>query len=238
MLEDKNTNTKMIIYLVLFGFMVLYLIFTSISDNYGSNAKKSKKVTDNVDIISLFNKIESNYNISINENIDNVLYKLNVITDSNVYLYDGSLLDKEGYIYSNGKLYYVLDNYELEETKELYSFLSDPYYNIDLIRNTIKYCNFEYEEKNKAKCKIKISDYINEYNSIYNKNYEVNHEDYLIYDINYNMNSIKNIRIDYSLVENIINNSNKSIIYEIVFNEFDDSTFKSIIDGYKKELSN
>ena len=235
MLEGKN-KTKFIVYLALFGLMVLYLITTSIGDN-SRTSNNDNNSSSNIDIVTLFDNIGSKYSISINELIDNVTYNLNITTDSNTYLYDGSLLGKGGYIYHNNKLFYVDDEFKLSKEENKYDFVNNPFSNLELIKNTIKYCEYSNKKTNTINCSIKLSDYIVEYNNLYNDIIGVSENSIITYKIRFNQKNITGINVDYSDINKLLNNSNSKIIYDISFEKFDEKSFEAIVNGYSDELN-
>ena len=232
----SGNTVKLLGGLVLFFFMIVFILATP---NKTDEDDKGNGEVSSEDILLLFNQIENKYSLTITESIDNVTKKLTFITNSNINLYEGDMLDNDGYLYYNDKLYYINeDEKKLTETNKKYDFINDPYYDIDLIKRVVNHCEFGYETDARSKCTIKLNDYFEEYNNKYNTEYKVEDEEKLDFDIVHYPTKIEKIIIDYSRINKIINNKDESISYGIRFDDYDDETINEIFNNYKQELNN
>ena len=240
MLEDlKKTkkflkDNKKIIYIILILLILIFAIFAS-------PVKFNKKVYHTVNkdkIVELFNKINDNYSLTIEENINGELKKLEYSRDSKVILYEGDLIDKDGYLLYENRLYSLNSKTEkLTKEKNIPSFINDRLYDLNLIKKIIPYCEFEYVNEVKANCKINLSSYINEYNNLYNENIEVLEDEKLNFEIIHYSNRIGKINVDYKSINKLINNNDNDVFYGIKIYNIDSNNHDIILEHYKEVIA-
>lgn len=237
----KSDSLKLIIF---GGILLLLLIFTLTMKGRHVN-QKEKIVEVTVEELSLLmDKIGDNYSLQITEKINNETKELFFDTDSKAKLYDGSLIGEDGILVYNNKNYILyakdiedIGSAKLHSYKGDTSFINDPFYNINLIKNMLKYCELSQKNVVRVNCEVKLSDYLNEYNVLYNKNVSTNYDTKMIFDIVYYKNdSIGKIFVDYTDANKVINNNDDNVYYEIVLVSTNENDFSDIISFFKKSL--
>ncbi len=231
MLKD-NKNIKYFIYLGIFLIMII-LSFVM----HSSRVKKVDITVDKNEIIKLFDKITNNYDLTITETKNDKTKELEIFTDGNVKLYEGDYFE-EGYLIYKDKLFKLdSENKKLKQEKSNLDLLNENYYNLDFLKNLINHCEFEYINPVKSNCSIKTKDIVDEYNLIFNTDYKYEDEfDITKFDLIYTSSEIGKVNIDYSKLNNIINNNYDSIKYGIKFRNLNQNDFSELIDYFKNTL--
>lgn len=236
----ENNTLKLIVFGAILLILLVFIILMR-----GKHVKEEEVLIEvkTDELIALIEKIGNNYSLEIVEEINGNKKELYYDTDSNVELYDGSLIGDDGIMVYKNKKYILykkdindIEKAKLHDYKGDDSFVNDPYYNINLIKNIINYCELTQINKVKVNCKINLSDYISEYNKIYGKNIEINYDTKVSFDIIYYTDSIGKINIDYTDINKAINNSNDKIFYGIKLVSVDKNDFSTVIDYFKKSL--
>lgn len=240
MLDEENginTNTlKLIGSLIVVFFMLVFIITAPSKGEKKENDIETGEVNKE-DILLLFNQIENNYALTITQTVNDETKTLELLTNSRVNLYEGDMLDRDGYLYYDGKLFYIdSDNYKIVKTDKQYDFINDPYYDLNMIKRIVNYCEFSYENEVKANCKMKLSEYFKEYNEKYNTNYNVDDDKELNIVVVHYSNKIEKVIIDYSDINKIIKDSDDEVSYGIRFDDYDDNTIQEIFNKYKTEI--
>ena len=231
MLKD-NKNIKYFIYL---GIFIMMIILSFVM--HSSRVKKVDITVDKNEIIKLFDKITNNYDLTITETKNDKTKELEIFTDGNVKLYEGDYFE-EGYLIYKDKLFKLdSENKKLKQEKSNLDLLNENYYNLDFLKNLINHCEFEYINPVKSNCSIKTKDIVDGYNLIFNTDYKYEDEsDISEFDLIYTSSEIGKINIDYSKLNNIINNNYDSIKYGIKFRNINQNDFSELIDYFKNTL--
>ena len=225
--KDKITIICGIIILV----AALFVVGTGFDKDY--NIKPVMKVNSEK-IKELMNKeLGNNYTITIKETT-------NTKENKNIYYYDGRLKLYEttkseyGYLEYNGKMYQMNgDTKELTKYNEELSFINNPFYDLDLIKEFTNNCEYEYVSENKAKCNIKLKDYLTYHNNKYATTYIGN--DYnIIVEVTYS-DKINSIVIDYSAFNKTVNLSDEKLIVNVTY-RYNSNNFDIIYENYKDIL--
>ena len=231
MLKDKK-NIKYFIYL---GIFIMMIILSFVM--HSSRVKKVDITVDKNEIIKLFDKITNNYDLTITETKNDKTKELEIFTDGNVKLYEGDYFE-EGYLIYKDKLFKLdSENKKLKQEKSNLDLLNENYYNLDFLKNLINHCEFEYINPVKSNCSIKTKDIVDGYNLIFNTDYKYEDEfDITKFDLIYTSSEIGKVNIDYSKLNNIINNNYDSIKYGIKFRNINQNDFSELIDYFKNTL--
>lgn len=231
MLKDKK-NIKYFIYL---GIFIMMIILSFVM--HSSRVKKVDITVDKNEIIKLFDKITNNYDLTITETKNDKTKELEIFTDGNVKLYEGDYFE-EGYLIYKDKLFKLdSENKKLKQEKSNLDLLNENYYNLDFLKNLINHCEFEYINPVKSNCSIKTKDIVDGYNLIFNTDYKYEDEfDITKFDLIYTSSEIGKVNIDYSKLNNIINNNYDSIKYGIKFRNINQNDFSELIDQFKSTL--
>ena len=226
MLKDKK-NIKYFIYL---GIFIMMIILSFVM--HSSRVKKVDITVDKNEIIKLFDKITNNYDLTITETKNDKTKELEIFTDGNVKLYEGDYFE-EGYLIYKDKLFKLdSENKKLKQEKSNLDLLNENYYNLDFLKNLINHCEFEYINPVKSNCSIKTKDIVDGYNLIFNTDYKYEDEfDITKFDLIYTSSEIGKVNIDYSKLNNIINNN-----YGIKFRNINQNDFSELIDYFKNTL--
>ncbi len=242
--KKYNINGNILKLIIFGGILLLMLIFALALK--GKHVKQKEKIVEATveELSSLMSKIGDNYSLHITEKINNVSKELFFDTDGVSKLYDGSLLGEDGILVYNNKNYILyakdiknIGTAKLHSYKGDTRFINDPFYNIDLIKKMINYCELSQKNIVRVNCEVKLSDYLIEYNKMYNKNISANYDTKMIFDIVYYKNdSIGKIFVDYTDANRVINNTDDSVNYEIVLVSTDNNDFSDIISFFKKSL--
>ena len=210
---------------------VLFVIGTGIDKDI--NIKPVNKV-NNEQIKEMFDQeLGENYTVIINETTGETKNK-------HIYYYDGKLKLYEtskseyGYLEYNGKMYQMnADTKELTIYDDKIPFMNNPYYDLELIKDFTNTCEYEFVSSNKAKCNIKLKDYLTYHNSKYGTTYIGNDNNIVIY-VTYK-DKINSIEIDYSVFNKTINLSDEKMLVEINF-RYNTNNFDIIYENYKDIL--
>ena len=209
------------------GIIVIVMMVVVIFSSNNEHVKKEPQVNSEK-IISLLNKINNNYTLNIEENINNTITKYIYYNDSKLELYEREN-DTVGYIKYNNNIYSINpDDRKLNKVNEL-PFIEDRYYNVNFLKKIISMCDFKFKSINNVSCKIDRNDYFTKLNETYNTTYGNDSSDIINININYNNTLIDGIKIDYSLNNNIK-------IYYLEFVNVGTTDFSIIYDQYKNIL--
>ena len=180
-----------------------------------------------------YQELGENYTVIINETTGETKNK-------HIYYYDGKLKLYEtskseyGYLEYNGKMYQMnADTKELTIYDDKIPFMNNPYYDLELIKDFTNTCEYEFVSSNKAKCNIKLKDYLTYHNSKYGTTYIGNDNNIVIY-VTYK-DKINSIEIDYSVFNKTINLSDEKMLVEINF-RYNTNNFDIIYENYKDIL--
>ncbi len=223
--------------LIYFGLFFLIIIFIILLSPAKYNNKEIKNDVSLDEIVNLFNKINNNYSLTIEENINGELKILEYSNDSKVILYEGSKVNDNGYLLYNGKLYMAnLKNNKLTKEKSMPNFVNDRLYDLNLLKKVIPHCELEYVNEVKANCKMNLSSYINEYNNLYNENISILEDEKINFEIIHYSNRIGKINVDYTTINKLINNNEDNVFYGIKIYNIDSNDFSDILEYYKDTL--
>ena len=228
--EEKNLDDKT----VKIGIIILFFLFM-IGFIFLTGSRKSKKETvievDKEKIINLFSKINDNYTLVINKNINNDINKIIYYKskDGEMYEVGNSLY----FIYNKIKYKINVDNGKIQKVNDKLDFTNDRFSDIDLLKKVFNYCEFEYINDVKVNCKIKYSDYLNEYNKMYNTSLVTDHNNFIDFNIVYYEDSIGKINVDYTNINEIVNFNNDDIVYGIKIENIDSNDFSILFEKYK-----
>ena len=224
--------------------MIVFVIFSR------GKRKAQKIVLEEVrseDIVTLLDMLGDNYTLEITEEIDGKSNTLYYYRDDKIELYEGSLLGEDGVMVYGGKSYIIYKE-EFDKIKEINklklhnykgdnSFIKDPYYNIELLKKVINYCEMTPVNVVKANCKFNLSNYLDEYNILYNKRVETNYDDKISMDIVHYSDGIGKIIIDYTEINKVINNSESTIKYGIKIETVGENDFSDLLNLFSKTLN-
>ncbi len=232
MLKNLNKKDKLTLICGLILLLaVLFVIGTGIDKDI--NIKPVNKV-NNEQIKELLNQeLGKNYTVIINETTGETKNK-------HIYYYDGKLKLYEtskseyGYLEYNGKMYQMnADTKELTIYDDKIPFMNNPYYDLELIKDFTNTCEYEFVSSNKAKCNIKLKDYLTYHNNKYGTTYIGNDNNIVIY-VTYK-DKINSVEIDYSVFNKTINLSDEKMLVEINF-RYNTNNFDIIYENYKDIL--
>lgn len=201
--------------------------------NNEMNIKPVNKV-NNEQIKELLNKeLGDNYTITIKETTGTKENKYIFYYDGKLKLYETSKFEY-GYLEYNGNMYQMNgDTKELIKYNEKLSFINNPYYDLDLIKDFTNSCEYEYVSSNKAKCNVKLNDYLTYHNNKYGTTYMGNDND-IIVNVTYN-DKVNSIEIDYSAFNKTVNLSDEKVTINIAF-RYNSNNFDIIYENYKDIL--
>lgn len=230
----KNLNKKDKLTLICGLILLLAVLFViGTGTDKDMNIKPVNKV-NNEQIKEMLNQeLGENYTVIINETTGETKNK-------HIYYYDGKLKLYEtskseyGYLEYNGKMYQMnADTKELTIYDDKIPFMNNPYYDLELIKDFTNTCEYEFVSSNKAKCNIKLKDYLTYHNSKYGTTYIGNDNNIVIY-VTYK-DKINSIEIDYSVFNKTINLSDEKMLVEINF-RYNTNNFDIIYENYKDIL--
>ena len=230
--DNDNSYLKvLIIVIVLVAFVVLALAM-----------KKPKSIPNKVlpekdNLVELFDNIKDNYTLDIEKNVNDIKSNIIYSRDKNLILYEGAY-EADGYLVYKNKVYELNSkNNKLTKSKLSLDKIEDRFYDIDLIKSLINYCEPEYVTNVKALCKIKYSDYLNEYNNKYGTKIESDYDNIIeLYIVHY-VDRIGKVIVDYTGINKIINGTDDTINYGIQIKDIDKNDFSDYLNYYKKVLS-
>ena len=196
------------------------------------------------EIVLLLDRVKDNYTLDIEEEVNGNKKELYYYTDSKVKLYDGSLIGEDGVLVYKNKPYIVYRK-EIDNVKDmkLYkytgntSFIDNPFYNIELLKNVINYCEMTSLNVVKVNCRVNLTDYLTEYNKMYNKNIEIDYDTKISMDIVHYSDGIGKIIVDYSSINRVLNNNDSSVKYGIKIESINENDFSDIIEYFNKTLN-
>ena len=146
-------------------------------------------------------------------------------------------------VYKNKK--YVVHGNDIKNIKKakLYeykgdtSFMKDPFYDLELLKRVINYCELTSINVVKVNCKFNMSDYIKEYNDLYNKKIETTYDNKISMDIVYYEDNIGKFIIDYTDINKAINKNDNTVKYGVKIVSVGENDFTSLFDFFKKYLT-
>ena len=224
----SETAVKGILYSLIFIVMLLFIFLI----NNSKSMKLEKKDMTKEEMISLFDKIKSNYSLVVEEEINGKSIKIEYSTDSKLILYEK---DDKGYLIYNNIIYEA--DKETTKIKKTNYVIEDKLYNINFIKKIMNYCELEYVNNAKSKCSVKYSDFLNEYNNEYNTNIEINYDNILKFDVVHYSDRIVKVIVDYSQINSLINNSSDTLKYGIKIENIDKNNFDELFNYYKNDIS-
>lgn len=230
--NDLNTKEKTT---VICGIIVLIVLIFVLATglNKKIDYKPVNKVNNN-QIKELLNKeLGDNYTITIKETTGIKENKHIFYNDGKLKLYESSK-SEYGYLEYNDKLYQMDGNTkELTRYYEKLSFINNPYYDLELIKEFTNQCEYEFVSTTKAKCDIKLSDYLTYHNKKYGTTY-VGNDNNIVVNIAYK-DKINSIEIDYSEFNKTVNLSEEKLMVSINF-RYNSNNFDIIYENYKDIL--
>lgn len=227
--EEKKQKLKRetLIYLVIFCIFAMFVLF---NDTPKRETKAPTYEFDSIMGFDTLDKIENNYSIEINKTADDENINLTYMQEDNITLYEGDYLDRDGYMIYNDKYYYLKDNniYDIQDIS-IINKIDPNYYNIKLVKDILKECSFVHKEKDDFICSLKVNKFFNKYNEIYGTSYnDINDVEFNIL-VTLNDNKIKKINIDYTKIDNIVNNTSyNSLKYTIRINSVNENDFSAV----------
>ena len=233
MLKDKNDFLKL--FLIIGIFIIIILLTFGVRTK--NNRLKRKVMPNKENIVALFNNINDNYTLEIEENINEDINNIVYSRDKNIILFEGKL-SADGYLAYNEKLF-ELDSKKEKITRSKLSVdkIENSFYDIELLKSIVNYCEIGYVTNVKALCKINYSDYLNEYNKRYNANIENNIDNKMdIYIVHY-ADRIGKVIVDYTGINKIINKNDDSVKYGIKINDIDKNDYSEYLNYFSKELN-
>lgn len=230
----SELSTKEKITLICGGIVLVTALFVmGTGFNNDLNIKPVNKV-NNEQIKELMKKeLGDNYTITIKETTGTRENKYIYYYDGKLKLYETSK-SEYGYLEYNGKMYQMNgDTKELTKYNEKLTFMNNPYYDLELIKDFTDSCEYEYVSSNKAKCNIKLKDYLTYHNNKYGTTY-VGNDNYIVINVTYK-DKIASIEIDYSVFNKTVNLSDEKVIVNINF-RYNANNFDIIYENYKDIL--
>ena len=153
MLKNMENSTKLALIGIIFLFMILYILFTSIGDS---------KRRDYTFIGDYLNSLNNNYSLDINIGIKSIKYS----RDENIEVFESKSFDNNKYIKYDGKLY-VYDKEKLKEIENNNDLIDKHYYDINLISKVIDKCTFKRTYDDNLFCIIDNDSYNKELSTLY-----------------------------------------------------------------------
>ncbi len=182
MLKKLDETTKLFIIGIVFLLMILFILFTSITD---------KKRGDYRFINEYYNSLKDNYSLSVKTEDKEITY----FKDGDIELFESDNFKNKKYVKYDGKTYIYEDDklYESLQTDDL----NDKYnYDMELIKSVSDSCDYKKSMNNTAKCIISADMYNNTFQSLYGLG-RLNNDDVVI-TVYYNEKSVNGFNIDYS----------------------------------------
>ena len=212
--DSLDTNKKGIIIGCMFLFMITFILFGPKVDHSNDNK--------NTELIKMFEKVGNNYSLEVTINDkeeDKIIYS----TDGKVEMYKK---DKT-YLLSDKK-WFLYDEQSDSITKLESKPLMDDYYNINIIKRAVKYCNNK-EKDNEIDCQMKVSDYVNTRNEYNNLSYKVTDKELVNFIIKHN-EYVNEIDVDYSYINKIITNEDDSLKYNIKISNVNGNDYSNLLE--------
>ncbi len=229
-----TNNVKLILVLI---FFVVSIIFIA-NNRLRYDNKLEENVANKIKIIELLNNIEDNYSLDITKKYKDKSESLNYQFSDKLELYSGDNLPHDGFIVYNNQVFYSDSQEEkLHKDNKTYDFINDNYLDMNLYKKVVNYCEFKYISNTKSTCNIKLSDFIKAYNDLYDTSFEVINDSNLTFDTAYTSSRFSEINIDYTKINEIINPSEESVIYNIKINKFDSNLIDTIYEYFKDDLN-
>ena len=226
----KEELNKLIIISCVILFMLFFIVFTG-------KYKKEKEVIIKIpsdEVIKVFDNINDNYSLTIEEYVNDELNKIVYYNDSKIELYE---YKNKGYIYYKDKLFELNEDKKTIKKVKKQDFINNPYYDINYIKKLIPYCDSTYVNTVKLSCKIKLSDYLKEYNEYYNKSITSEEDEIIEIFIVHYAERLGKILIDYSNINKIIKGEYLNTHYGIKISNINSNDFSEVLDHYKKDLN-
>lgn len=228
-LEKKEKLT-----LVCGAIMLIAAIFVmGTGFNRDNNLKPVNKV-NNEQVNEVINKeLGDNYTMTVEETVGQKKNKYVFYSTEKIKLYESSKEEK-GYLEYNNKMF-EMDGKTRELTKYegKPSYINNPFYDLDLIKEFTGTCEYEYAGPNEAKCNIKLKDYLTYHNSKYGTTY-VGNDDYIVLNVRYG-EKLNEINIDYTVFNKTINISEEKMNININI-RYNSNNFDVIYENYKEIL--
>lgn len=232
-ISEKYNISEMLVKGILIVLILIFMILFIIFSGNGSRKNNKKYPLTHEDLNKLLDMIGDNYTLDIDETINGKMNNIIYSRDSKLELYESN---NKAYMYYKNKLYEInQDNYKIKNVDNL-SFVDNPFYNINLLKNVFKHCKLEYVNNVKSICNIKSNDYLNEYNLMYNTTFSGN-DDIIKFNLVYYNTGIGKINVDYSNINRIINNNYDSVKYGIRIDDLNKNNFDDFINYYKDTLN-
>ena len=152
MLKNADNTTKLFLIGIVFLLMIVYILATTISDN---------KEIDYAFIDDYFNKISDNYTMGIKTSSKEIIYS----RDKDFEIYESNNFENKLYLKYNNKTYIIVDD-KLKEIENDNDLLDRYYYDIKLIKELLKHCNYK-SYRSEVTCRISADDFNKEFLSLY-----------------------------------------------------------------------
>lgn len=220
-----------IVYLTIILFGILFIIT---SKTFSGNGLKVTGTVDEKHLNELYDMIGDNYSLRVSETRNDKTTNLEFSRDSRIKLYEGSMLDKEGYLIYNNKVF-ELNNNNLSRSDVGVESFDNVYMDMEFLKKVFKHCEYEYINPVKATCSVKISDYINEYNSYRNTELSTDYDNLIKFDIVYYNDILGKINVDYTDINRVISFDADSLQYGIKVVSVNDNNFDELYE-YSKDI--
>lgn len=223
---EKST----IIYLTVIVFGLLFII----THKTLNNSLKVTGIVDSEHINELFDQIGDNYSLRVSETRNDKTTNLSLSCDSRIKLYEGTMIDKDGYLIYNNKVF-ELNGTDLSRSSVDVTSFDNIYMDINFIKKVVKHCDYEYVNPVKATCSVKISDYLKEYNEYRNTELSADYDNLIKFDIIYYSDILGKINVDYTDINRIISYDADDLKYGIKIVDVNENNFDELYD-YSKDI--
>lgn len=224
--KSKNEDKKLKAQVLIYGSILLIGLFFSLvlgaKNRVNQNDEPTKRPELNEqkieinDLKKLFVDIEDNYTMNVTRTENDDTKKLNIQTDGKLTMYEGTMLEKDGYLTYKDIVYYPENGTLNKEEIDLNTTLNLSYNDISIIKNLLNYCEPTSKNENVAECNIDITNYLKEYNYVNNTTYKVEKDETFQMIITYQEDKLVNINVDYTTIDKIINESSyDKLVYDI-----------------------
>ena len=226
--ESIETILKVAGIFVVLGFLLIYgaTMKGTVKKPIGNGGAPGEE-----EVKSYFQYIASNYSMDLTKEINGKTEVIKYTTDGTFDLYNFEN-DSNGYLIYKDTIY-LIDNekFTIKNYNGTLNIVNDKYADARFIKDVSEYCTIEIITSGEATCKVGFGDYITKYNEKYGTSIEYSGEEVLIFNIEYS-GSINNIKVDYTEINKIINNSSDNIVYNYKLYNYRLNDFSTLYEIY------
>lgn len=215
--------------LVIVGAFIIMLCFVL----FGPNVKSEKPVYNKTNIYNMFKTIKDNYSIEVKINND---YSFKYYLDGT----DIKIVTDKTYFKRYNKMFLLNEDNSLSETNDVINnYIKDTlYYDISFIKELLGFCEYEDKSETQTICKLKATDFFTQRNKRLGLKYGITDDRKVVITINHEDGAINSLKIDYTVINEILNESDAKLIYDITIININSNNFKEITEKNKELLNN